>query len=750
MKKFRIVFLTIITLFGAATVSSQTRVSITWEVLRYELTATLPQNFSADRTMDVAASLRLKNASDRSFSRLTLRISDQAEFSSVSIDGSAADFSKGEESIGGSRKLQRAVVSLPATAPGASFTVRVNYKLRVNSNSGLNSLSPVNSQFLPLSFWYPTPNSWFFTGGADFAPFNLKVNNAAGLTIVSSGTETENAFDQKSNGQPFFTTGRWDIINTNGITVYAPKGIDAGGNKIAGELSGFLAAARDFVTDLSGKTNLPVMRIVAVNRGAGFSDGGTVFIDDSVFRRRKIDALTAMILAESAAKLWLGNIVEVNGDGYGVIREGLSRYIATQIIEKQFGKEIADIERLRQRTDYSAIASRDAPLNVVSPVDGYYYTATANKGAIIWSYLVSKFGDRFFDVIRQNAVDGELNLDELRGAFSAEKEYIDYTLDQSTAMNLMAGIPQHSGNQSRVALRNLGEVAATVKVAGTTAAGQKIFSTVTVPANGFSEVVFRSPDKIVSAEIDPDKAYPQTNYADDIAPREIDENDPLLFIKRDFDRQRFADAENKARIVLKSFPAFDDAQILLARSLLSQGKITEAGQVFQSTLDGKLPAATSIGWANVGLGDIAQKLGQSANALSYYKAAIDADAEYGASLTARLGRNKLNAGGQVDDAIRNYFNEFDAAVNANSKSMIDSLVVAGEVSRFASSVAGQAQQWRTKIVYVDPVDPDNVLVETDLNLRLLNREDESGMAVFRLSRVGGRLKLSGVEIFEVR
>ena len=516
-------------LFLAFSVNAQSRISITWEVTKYEIVASLPQDFSSDRNLGVVATLRLRNVGNRAFSRLTLRISDQAEISSVMVNGVTADFRRSEESIGGNRKLQRAIVGLSPIAPNASFSVKVNYKLKVQTNSGLNALSPVGSQFLPLSFWYPTPNSWFFAGGSDFAPYSLRVNNASGLTVVSSGNYSGNVSDQLLSGQPFFSTGQWEIVEANGVMVFAPKGSGANGTERANELSGFLSEMKVFVSELSGKEFAFPMRIVSVDRGAGFSDGGTVFVDDSVFRRQKIDSQTAMILGEAVAKMWLGNIVEVQGDGYGVIREGLSKYIATQFLEKKFGKAVADIERLRQRTSYAAIARRDSPLSVVSPIDGYYYSATANKGAIIWKFLSFNFKETLFESIRQLSGDGYLNLLEVRQAFSKQKQYIDYMLDKNTTMNLMAGIPQYQGNQTKVALRNIGEVAANVDVTGTTATGQKLVLKVTIPSNGFSEAVFRSGDKVVKAEIDVEKIYPQTDYVDDVSPRDISENDPISF-----------------------------------------------------------------------------------------------------------------------------------------------------------------------------------------------------------------------------
>ncbi|HSK72588.1 MAG TPA: hypothetical protein VK892_12875, partial [Pyrinomonadaceae bacterium] len=174
------------------------RATATWQVQRYDITATLPQT-EADRFLNVKAVLNLKNISSSAASRLTLRISDKAEVSDVKVNGATGDFSKGVEKIDANRNLQRTIVRLPSVAPNATASVEVNYKLKVEENSGLNALSLVGSQFLPLSFWYPTPNSWYFARGADYAPFRLQVNSASGLNVVSSGAESASGFEQKLN-----------------------------------------------------------------------------------------------------------------------------------------------------------------------------------------------------------------------------------------------------------------------------------------------------------------------------------------------------------------------------------------------------------------------------------------------------------------------------------------------------------------------------------------------------------------------
>jgi tetratricopeptide (TPR) repeat protein len=251
-------------------------------------------------------------------------------------------------------------------------------------------------------------------------------------------------------------------------------------------------------------------------------------------------------------------------------------------------------------------------------------------------------------------------------------------------------------------------------------------------------------------EIDPDKLYPQTDYSDDVAPREATDSDLLLVVKRFFDKQEFANAERTARTVLRDFPRFDDVRILLARSLIALGRTAEAEREFRLVLDEKIPSSRSIAWSNVGLADISQRANQSSQAMNFASKAIEADGEYGASLAARAIRNKLNATSASDDGVKAFFAAFDKAAVANRKSDLEAMSVPGEVGRFVSGLSGQVSEWKTQLTHVDRIDANTVWAETVLTIRLLNRDAETGMAVYRLTRVGGTWKLSSVDIFEVR
>src|SRR5215213_7818191 len=194
MKNFSAIIFAFILFTFSAFAQTDNRASKTWEVQKYDLTATLP-TVETDRFLNVRAVLNLRNASASPASSLTLRISPAAEVSGVKANGATADFSKGEEKVG-SGTLQRIILRGVSAPAGGNLAVEVTYKLKVDVNSGLSALSPVGSQFLPLSFWYPTPNSWFFARGADFAPIRLQVTAPTGQQVITTGVGETNTFEQ--------------------------------------------------------------------------------------------------------------------------------------------------------------------------------------------------------------------------------------------------------------------------------------------------------------------------------------------------------------------------------------------------------------------------------------------------------------------------------------------------------------------------------------------------------------------------
>jgi tetratricopeptide (TPR) repeat protein len=724
-----------------------TRIGATWQVEKYDLSIQLP-TAEADRNVSGKAKLDLRNVSSGPASSLTLRISSNATISSGLINGNAVEFSKATENLGAGT-LQRISARIPAVAPGAAVAVVIDYKLSIKDNSGLAAVAPSGSHFLPLSFWYPTPNSWYFARGADYAPTRIQVSGTVGT--VASGSEVSGVFEQKLFVQPFFVSVNWEKVSANGVDVFAPKEPDSEAKLRTSELAALAADAKAFFSSMLGPAPDVPLRIVSVRRGGGFASGGTVLVDEAVFRRPKIDSLTAMNVAEAVARLWVADPQRMSGDGSGVIREGLPRYFATQFIESKFGKGAADVERLRQRVAYSLVSQRDSPLIQASPLDDYYYSAVANKGAMIWRLLSRKVGAGEFNKrIRTEFQDNSVSLAEMRSAFADQKDFLDAMFDKTTDTNLLVGLPQPGTGETKAALRNTGATDVTVNVTATLANGEKMIAPTTIRATSFGEVSFKTPQKVTRLEVDSEKLYPQTDYSDDVAPRETTEGDLQLTVKRAFDKQDFAGAENAAKVVLREFPSYDDVRILYARSLLGLNRNAEAEREFKAALDEKLPTSRTMAWGNLGLAESALRAGQNEPALKFAEAAIRADAEYGAGLAARNLRNKISATTDVPDDVKAYFANFDRVAVANRKTDLEALVVPGESTRFVGGISGQTTEWKTTPTHVDRLDPNTTVVETQMSVRLLNRENETGMAVYRLVRSGGSWKLYSVDIFEVR
>jgi hypothetical protein len=533
--------------------------------------------------------------------------------------------------------------------------------------------------------------------------------------------------------------------------VYQPKAGDANAQKVGADLASLATEARTFMANVLGPAPSSPIQIVGVRRAGGFASGGTILIDDSVFRRGRLDSQNAMIVAESVAKMWIGSSIYVTGDGAGVVREGLARYIATQFLENKFGKDIADLERQRQRVAYAAISRRDSPLTVVSPFDDYYYPAVANKGAMAWRILAKKIGnDEFYKAIRSATQDGTVSLAEVRAQFAADKDLLDYLFDQVTDTNLLAGLPQTGGAETRVALRNTGPIDVTVNVAAWAANGERMSAPTTIRAKSFGEISFKTASKPVKIEIDPEKFYPQSDYSDDIAPRESTDSDVLIAVKRAFDKQEFASAEKISRDVLRDQPRFDDVRVLLGRALLAQSRNAGCGKGISCGARRKASLTAKYCMVERRTRRNRSEEWTECPAAKYASDAIIADAEYGASLAARAIRNRTNAGSASDESVKSFFASFDKAAASNRKTDLDALSIPSEVSKFVGGISGQTVEWKTNVLHVDPIDANNVWVEASLAVRLLNRDPEKGTAVYRLTRVGGGWKLAGVDIFEVR
>ncbi len=687
--------------FCSINVNAQDEARAAWQATKFDITVA---SLGSDRALTARAVVSVRNVGRGAGTTLSLRINPKAEIKSVTIGSANATYVSRPESRG---NAQRLTITLPNSIPAnESVTATVEYRLAVAENTGLASISPIESQFLPQSMWYPIANNAFALRGADYAPFRLTITGGGAL---SSGEDKSvggnSAFEQTLNAQPFFVAGTWDRVDggaaAKGISAYLLKGATADEQKQAAALIALANDARAFYASMFGATPDVPLRLISVTRGGGFDDGGTILLGEGSFRRKKIDAMTAISVAEAVAHLWIGGDAPVRGEGHGVLREGLARFLATLFIEKQFGAEAAESERARQRVAYSAIAKRDAPLSRTTLLDPTYFNS----------------------------------------------------VDQVTDMDLLAGLPRQEGGQWTAALRNLGSMEAVVNVIGVTNSGQQVNASATIPPHDFGQAVFKTTNSIVRVEVDPEKYYPQLDYADDVAPRVPEVAESLAEANRLYGAQEFAKSESLARQLLAASAQLQEARIVLGRALLAQNKNDEAEKEFKQLLNERLPTPSALAWASIGLGEIALRRGQAAEASRNFTDAIRADAEYAATLNARAERIRAESSGAappIDESAKNFINQLDAAIRTGRQADILPMISSGELAKFVQQIVGtQPEAWQTRVLRTEALDANRIAVEVALNTKQLGVE-HSGTAVYVLARAGGNLRLNAIELFEVR
>jgi tetratricopeptide (TPR) repeat protein len=547
------------------------------------------------------------------------------------------------------------------------------------------------------------------------------------------------------------------------ISVLVGKGATTEERKQAEALVTFAAAARSYFSGSLGPVADVPIRLVAVRRGAGFNDGGTVLFDADALRWQRLDAATALSVSETIARLWLGGQTPIRGDGSGAIRDGLVRYLATQFLEKHFGRDAVQSELLRERIAYATVAQRDSPLARANQFDSTYFGSVPNRGAMFWRLVDRRLShDAFIGVLKSTLEAGRsdangLTLAGLRSALvqrggESLKALLDQQLDQVIDTDLLVGLPQARGTDWVSALRNLGSIDVTVTVAATNQRGETLLTETTVPARNFGEAVFKTNSPIVRVEIDPEKLYPQTDYGNDTVPRVRDLPDALNEGALQLGAQDFVKAEAIAREMLVAAPRLQEGRILLARALLGQNKLDEAEKIFRASLDEPLPFSATIAWANIGLGEISMKRNQPAEAAKRFNDAVFASRDYPSSLAARAARIRAEAAANsappIDESVKGFVTQLSAAIVSGKKVDLEPRIMSGELVRFVNASVG-TESWDTRVLRTEQLSGDIIAADVTITAKKLGKEG-SGTAVLLLTRTPAGLKLSGIDLFEVR
>jgi tetratricopeptide (TPR) repeat protein len=253
-------------------------------------------------------------------------------------------------------------------------------------------------------------------------------------------------------------------------------------------------------------------------------------------------------------------------------------------------------------------------------------------------------------------------------------------------------------------------------------------------------------------EVDPDKLYPQIDYGNDAVPRVRDLPTALGEAASLMGAQDYLKAEAVAREMLSTAPRLQEARILLARALLGQNKLDEAEKLFRASLDEPLPFTATLAWANIGLGEISMKRNQPAEAAKRFNDAVFASRDYPSSLAARAARIRAEAAANnappVDEAVRTFATQLSQAIVSGKKADLDLRIVSGELVRFVNASIG-TEAWETRVVRTENLSGDLIAADVVIRANKLGKEG-TGTAVLIITRIPAGLKLSAIDLFEVR
>src|SRR6185436_3276125 len=146
MKIVGVILTSLIVLTSVSRAQEEARAA--WQINKFDITANIQQ---AERALEATAVLSATNVGRGVGTSFTFRIHNKASIKSVSVGAATANFRAVPETYA---NLQRVTVTLPSQfASGANLEIKITYALPVEINSGLAAISPIGSQFLPLSFW---------------------------------------------------------------------------------------------------------------------------------------------------------------------------------------------------------------------------------------------------------------------------------------------------------------------------------------------------------------------------------------------------------------------------------------------------------------------------------------------------------------------------------------------------------------------------------------------------------------------
>ena len=790
LKKFSFAF--IVGLLLAVTAAAQEV-----EVDRYQINVRLDPAASA---ADCRAAITVVNLGQSPKTRLFFRLSKLAKVTSATVNGATAQIETTEDRR--ITTLNQIVVSADAgVAPNATAKVEFAYRIEAPESSALIHIYPGEVLLAPEAIWVPMPSTVFAPYGPTTAPFTLEVtvvsatNNLRGLSagaVKSAGPAF--AFEQSLNSLPLLIAGNYDQplgSDAGGvkIEVYTPPGMTlaadakaAAGSAISKRLSDEAGRAVDFFTHLLGPPPAgATFRIISSARAGNLVVPGALVLNEQVFRRDVVTESTIEAVADAVARMWTEGRARVRGiearngqrpRSVAFLRDSLPRYLAALYFEDRFGKEAGRDAFERMRWSYTPVAQsgRDAELGLQTIALPNYSAAIFGKGPLVLRLMAETAGrDKMIAAIKTIFAVAQTKVvtpDDFRAVVvkstsPAVEKLFQQWLDSITEPDVIVGapLPSDKPNTQRLNLRNLGTGDVTVKVLATTASGKPVTINVAVPSENIATAEIPTAEKITAIEVDPDKLLIQTNYDNDARDGDMKLPRPsaqTLFNQSiaAFNKGDYAEAEGKLREAARRDPTNALIHAWLGRTLAAEKKFDEATSEANAAIKIEPPVGSALAWAHVTLGQAAMARNQAAEAVGALRRAVVEAEEAPAQVAARAAliqaERSANQLPPVDAAIRSFISQLDAVIKDPSSDKLTPLVVRNNLKRFIQGLTvTRPSAWATEILRVDPMDANRVAVDVALTARAENR-DQSGTALYILSRAGGNWVLEDVQLFNVK
>ncbi len=757
-----------------------------FEIRNYDLKAKIAPEANA---VEVTAKMRVVNLNGKELvdklllgtrdkPRLSFFLNSKTNVKTMKVGGVEVVFKTSEQPRLGVMSVATDITSASASLP--EFDVELTYVINSERGVGLR-ISGSESYLLPSSFWVPVNHNPYAEHGADTAPFTLNVTAPSSKIISSGNRKDENTFEQSLAAQPFFFAGNYEMTTATAaknakVEIYAPRGLDANGKQQLQRLSEEAVKIINYYSEYFATPQMGAFRIVSSSTGGlNFAESGGASIDESFFRRNIIDLGTIELLASAAARSFIDGRVLLRGRGAGMMRDGLPVYMTANYFGVRFGEAERTAAFERYRRAYEPLArGSDTALLMQSSYDRNYTTAMYNKGALVWRLIETKLGRATFDAYVRTMLDRQrvdvLSLTEWKSPLcrvarcanvkndltvkgTEMKDIFLQWIETVIGPDFAVGQPKDAAGGVESAIVNFGSGDLTVDVSATTESGEKINRPVAVKGGEYGTITFPTGTKISRIEVDPDKIYPQKDYSNDVYPRRPSTGDLYGQASLAFGKKEYAISETKLKEALTADPNASIVLALLGRVQVILNKNDEAQKAFNEALKQTPISLQAFAWSHLGLGNIALQKSQWAEAVNHFKLVSASEQDQATTISAFDGALKAEQSAKsivIPEDVRAFIKQLDDALLQGTAEALTPLVETSNLREFVKRVtASKPTIWATEIMRTEALDTERIIVDANVKVKIVGREG-AGRAIYVLSRVGGKFKLSEVPVFDVK